>query len=125
MDQLKSQTDKTIQLVTKLNAAMARQEETGTSSRESLSMLFDNIDRTRENFDTIRSNADGISDACRMLNGPIGSLSSISAENAHSAEVTESACEEISGIIESVADKADAIKSHSDDLGSMVGKYRV
>ncbi|MBO4882178.1 MAG: HAMP domain-containing protein [Lachnospiraceae bacterium] len=125
MDQLKSQTDKTIKLVTQLNEAMAKQEETSTSSKESLSTLFDNIDRTKENFDIIRNNVDGISDACDMLNGTIESLSSISAENANSAEVTANACNEISGIIDNVSDKAEAIKSHSDDLGSMVGKYRV
>ena len=125
MDQLKSQTDKTIKLVTQLNDAMAKQEETSTSSKESLSTLFDNIDRTKENFDIIRNNVDGISDACDMLNGTIESLSSISAENANSAEVTANACNEISGIIDNVSDKAEAIKSHSDDLGSMVGKYRV
>ena len=125
MDQLKSQTDKTIRLVTQLNDAMAKQEETSTSSKESLSTLFDNIDRTKENFDIIRNNVDGISDACDMLNGTIESLSSISAENANSAEVTESACEEISGIIDNVSGKAEAIKAHSDDLGNMVGKYRV
>ncbi len=125
MDQLKTQTDKTIKLVTQLNDAMAKQEETSTSSKESLSTLFDNIDRTKENFDIIRNNVDGISDACDMLNGTIESLSSISAENANSAEVTANAVSEISEIIDNVSGKAEAIKSHSDDLGNMVGKYRV
>lgn len=125
MDQLKTQTDKTIKLVTQLNDAMAKQEETSTSSKESLSTLFDNIDRTKENFDIIRNNVDGISDACDMLNGTIESLSSISSENANSAEVTANAVSEISEIIDNVSGKAEAIKSHSDDLGNMVGKYRV
>ena len=125
MDELKSQTDKTIQLVTKLNAVMSHQEATSTSSKESLSVLFDNIDRTKENFGIIRTNVDGISEACSMLNGTIESLSSISSENASSAEITASACEEISGIIDSVSEKADTIKEHSDGLGNMVGKYKV
>lgn len=125
MDRLKEQTDKTIQLVTKLNAVMAKQEETSTSSKESLSTLFDNISRTKDNFAVIRKNVDGISEACDQLGTTFESLSSISAENANSAEVTESACEEIAGIIDSVSGKAEAIKSHSDDLGNMVGKYRV
>ncbi|MBR7088896.1 MAG: methyl-accepting chemotaxis protein, partial [Lachnospiraceae bacterium] len=125
MDRLKEQTDKTIQLVTKLNAVMARQEETSTSSKKSLSTLFDNINRTKDNFAVIRKNVDGISEACDQLGTTFESLSSISSENANSAEVTESACEEIAGIIDSVSEKADYIKSHSDDLGNLVGKYRV
>ena len=125
MDELKTQTEKTIQLVTKLNDVMSRQEATSTGSKESLSTLFDQIERTREDFWIIRENVDGISEACNQLDGTIGSLSSISAENADSAETTAQACEEIAGIVGSVSEKAETIKTHSDDLGNMVGKYRV
>ncbi|MBR6326099.1 MAG: hypothetical protein IKR61_04770, partial [Lachnospiraceae bacterium] len=125
MDELKIQTEKTIQLVTKLNDVMSRQEATSTGSKESLSTLFDQIERTREDFGIIRENVDGISEACNQLDGTIGSLSAISAENADSAETTAQACEEIAGIVGSVSEKAETIKTHSDDLGNMVGKYRV
>ncbi|MCR5740458.1 MAG: hypothetical protein K6G43_11645, partial [Lachnospiraceae bacterium] len=60
-----------------------------------------------------------------QLNGTIDSLSSISSENANSAEITSGACDDISRIIDSVSDKAGIIKAHSDELGNAVGKYKV
>ena len=125
MDELKTQTDKTISLVTKLNDVMSKQETTSMNSKESLTTLFDNINSTKENFDAIRANVDDINKVCNVLNDSISSLSAISEENASSAEITANACTEITDIINNVADKADNIKNQSDDLGNMVGKYKV
>ena len=125
MDELKTQTDKTIGLVTKLNDVMAKQETTSMNSKESLTTLFDNINSTKENFDAIRQNVDDINSVCNVLNDSISSLSAISEENASSAEITANACTEITDIINNVAEKADNIKNQSDDLGNMVGKYKV
>ncbi|MBO4910188.1 MAG: hypothetical protein J5476_13010 [Lachnospiraceae bacterium] len=125
MDELKTQTDKTISLVTKLNDVMSKQETTSMNSKESLTTLFDNINSTKENFDAIRVNVDDINKVCNVLNDSISSLSAISEENASSAEITANACTEITDIINNVADKADNIKNQSDDLGNMVGKYKV
>ena len=125
MDELKTQTDKTIGLVTKLNDVMSKQETTSMDSKESLSTLFENINSTKENFDAIRQNVDGINDVCNILNESISSLSAISEENASSAEITANACTEITDIMNNVSDKADNIKNRSDELGKMVGNYRV
>ncbi len=125
MDELKTQTDKTISLVTKLNDVMSKQETTSMNSKESLTTLFDNINSTKENFDAIRVNVDDINKVCNVLNDSISSLSAISEENASSAEITANACTEITDIINNVAEKADNIKNQSDDLGNMVGKYKV
>ncbi len=125
MDELKTQTDKTIGLVTKLNDVMSKQETTSMDSKESLSTLFDNINSTKENFDAIRQNVDDINDVCNILNESISSLSAISEENASSAEITANACTEITDIMNNVSDKADNIKNRSDELGKMVGNYRV
>ncbi|MBP5555517.1 MAG: HAMP domain-containing protein [Lachnospiraceae bacterium] len=125
MDELKTQTDKTISLVTKLNDVMSKQETTSMNSKESLTTLFDNINSTKENFDAIRVNVDDINKVCNVLNDSISSLSAISEENASSAEITANACTEITGIIKNVAEKADNIKNQSDDLGNMVGNYKV
>ena len=125
MDELKTQTDKTISLVTKLNDVMSKQETTSMNSKESLTTLFDNINSTKENFDAIRANVDDINKVCNVLNDSISSLSAISEENASSAEITANACTEITDIIGNVADKAENIKNQSDDLGNMVGKYKV
>jgi methyl-accepting chemotaxis protein len=125
MGELKAQTDKTIDLITRLNSVMSNQEKTSIDSKESLGALLENINRTRENFETIRINVNGINEACDQLNGTIESLSSISSENANSAEITAGACDDISRIIDSVSDKAGIIKAHSDELGNAVGKYKV
>ena len=125
MDELKTQTDKTIGLVTKLNDVMSKQETTSMDSKESLSTLFENINSTKENFDAIRQNVDDINDVCNILNESISSLSAISEENASSAEITANACTEITDIMNNVSDKADNIKNRSDELGKMVGNYRV
>ena len=125
MDELKTQTDKTIGLVTKLNDVMSKQETTSMNSKESLTTLFENINSTKENFEAIRTNVECISEECNVLNDSISSLSAISEENASSAEITANACTEITDIINNVSDKADNIKKQSDDLGNMVGKYKV
>ncbi len=125
MDELKTQTDKTIGLVTKLNDVMSKQETTSMNSKESLTTLFENINSTKENFEAIRTNVECISEECNVLNDSISSLSAISEENASSAEITANACTEITDIINNVSDKADNIKNQSDDLGNMVGKYKV
>ncbi|MBP3755061.1 MAG: HAMP domain-containing protein [Lachnospiraceae bacterium] len=125
MDELKTQTDKTIGLVTKLNDVMSKQEATSMNSKESLTTLFDNISSTKENFEVIRQNVDDINAVCNVLNDSISSLSAISQENASSAEITANACTEITDIINNVSEKADNIKNQSDNLGNMVGKYRV
>ncbi len=125
MDELKTQTDKTIGLVTKLNDVMSKQETTSMNSKESLTTLFENINSTKENFEAIRTNVESISEECNVLNDSISSLSAISEENASSAEITANACTEITDIINNVSDKADNIKNQSDDLGNMVGKYKV
>lgn len=125
MDELKTQTDKTIGLVTKLNDVMSKQETTSMNSKESLTTLFDNINSTKENFDAIRANVDDINKVCNVLNDSISSLSAISEENASSAEITANACTEITDIINNVSERADNIKNQSDDLGNMVGKYKV
>ena len=125
MDELKTQTDKTIGLVTKLNDVMSKQETTSMNSKESLTTLFDNINSTKENFEVIRQNVDDINAVCNVLNDSISSLSAISQENASSAEITANACTEITDIINNVSEKADNIKNQSDNLGNMVGKYRV
>ncbi len=125
MDELKTQTDKTIGLVTKLNDVMSKQETTSMNSKESLTTLFDDISSTRENFETIKENVDDINNVCNILNDSISSLSAISEENASSAEITANACTEITDIINNVSERADNIKNQSDDLGNMVGKYKV
>ncbi len=125
MDELKAQTDKTIGLVTRLNDVMSKQESTSMNSKESLTTLFDNINSTKENFDAIRQNVDDINKVCNVLNDSISSLSAISEENASSVEITANACTEITDIIKNVAEKADNIKNQSDDLGNMVGNYKV
>ena len=125
MDELKTQTDKTIGLVTKLNDVMSKQETTSMNSKESLTTLFDDISSTKENFETIKENVDDINNVCNILNDAISSLSAISEENASSAEITANACTEITDIINNVSERADNIKNQSDDLGNMVGKYKV
>ena len=109
MDELKNRTAKTIKLVSELNAVMADQENTSKESKESLTTLLDDINSTKENFDIIRMNVKGIDEACHVLNGTIESLSAISEENAASAEVTSDACNEITGIINDVSDKAERL----------------
>ena len=124
MDELKVQTSTAITLVKKLNSVMSEQEKTSTDSREYLKTLFDDIANTKENFDTIRKNTSGIKDACDVLNGTIASLSSISKENASSAEITAEAFAKMSEIIGSVSEKAASIKTCSNDLGEKVSSYR-
>ena len=92
---------------------------------EKLFVLFENISDTKDNFDQIRSNVNGIREACDTLNDTIKSLSAISEQNAQSAEVTSDACAGIIKVIGNVTDKADSIKHQSDDLGNMVGSYKV
>ena len=65
MDELKTQTDKTIGLVTKLNDVMSKQETTSMNSKESLTPLFDDMSSTRENFETIKENVDDINNVCQ------------------------------------------------------------
>ena len=125
MDALKNQTSNAIRLVTDLNSVMAGQEHTSADSKESLFVLFENISDTKDNFDQIRSNVNGIREACNTLNDTIKSLSAISEQNAQSAEVTSDACADIIEVIGNVTDKADSIKRQSDDLGNMVGSYKV
>ena len=125
MDALSNQTGKTIKLVKDLNSVMAQQEKTSKDSMESLTTLFENINNTKDNFNNIRTNVAGINEACEVLNVTIESLSAISEENAASADATADAFNEITRIIGDVSDKAENIKAQSDELGSMVGSYRV
>ena len=125
MDDLKDQTGKAIGLVTELNSVMAEQENTSRDSREYLSTLFSDIERTKENFEVIRMNASGIKDACDTLNHTIESLSAISEQNAASAEVTADSFAEITQIIDNVSERAESIRIQSDGLGDMVGSYHV
>lgn len=123
MDELKGQTTKAIKLVNQLNAAMAAQEKSSKNSREFLKKLFEDINNTKENFDTIRSEVISIRSACDVMNSTIESLSAISEENASSAELTAGSVKDISNIIDDVAKKADNIRGLSGDLGSIVGNY--
>ncbi|MCR5418657.1 MAG: hypothetical protein K6E84_07055 [Lachnospiraceae bacterium] len=125
MDELKGQTEKTIELVSDLNQVMEKQETTSRDSREFLVTLFDDINNTRESFDAIKTNVNGIKDACNELNATIESLSAISEENAASAEVTANSFAEISNIIGNVSEKSDGISKQSQGLGQMVSNYNV
>ena len=125
MDALKNQTGKAIKLVTDLNDVMTKQESTSMDSKDSLFTLFEDINNTRDNFDIIRANVNGIKDACDTLNTTIDSLSEISRQNSEAAELTSDACADIIGVIGNVTDKADGIRQHSDELGDMVGSYIV
>lgn len=125
MDELKGQTTKAIDLVKQLNEVMSQQEGTSKYSKEHLDTLFENIDNTRETFDTIRHDVDGIQEACNALNASIENLSSISKENASSADVTADSVAKIGCIVEDVYDKADKIKGFSDELGNTVSNYHV
>ena len=123
MDQLKEQTTKAIDLVSKLNTVMAEQETSGKDSKEFLTTLFDDIDNTKESFNNIRDNVGKIGSSCDTLNETIESLSSVSEANASSAEDTAGSVAEISDIINDVSDKADSIKTMSNHLGDMVQSY--
>ena len=125
MDELSGQTGKTITLVKNLNEVMSQQEKTSRDSMESLSTLFDNINSTKENFENIKTNVAGISEACDVLNVTIDSLTAISEENAASADVTADAFNDMTRIISNVSDKADNIMNNSNELGNMVGSYKV
>ena len=125
MDELKVQTGKSISLVTNLNEVMSQQETTSNNSKGYLFTLFDDITNTRDSFDTIRQNVEGIKDACNELNSSIESLSAISEENAASAEVTAGSFAEIAGIIGSVTEKSEGISEQSNKLGDIVSSYKV
>ena len=125
MDVLEDQTGKAIKLVTDLNAVMSKQENTSMDSKDSLFTLFEDINNTRDNFELIRKDVNGIKDACDVLNNTINSLSEISKQNSESAEVTSEACADIIKVIGNVTQKAEGIKLQSDELGSMVGSYKV
>ena len=125
MDELKGQTETTIELVSGLNQVMERQEATGMESRQFLGPLIDDIKNTKDSFDAIRVNVKGIQDACNELNTTIESLSAISQENAASAELTANSFEKISGIIGNVSGKSDDISRQSQGLGETVSMYRV
>ncbi len=124
MDELKGQTSTAISMVTQLNDVMSKQEKTSTDSREYLKTLFEDIDNTKDTFSAIRKNANGIREACNVLNNTIESLSAISKENANTAEITAKSFDEISDIINNVSEKAVGIKTQSNELGSMVSSYR-
>lgn len=123
MDNLKKQTTKAISLVKELNTAMSEQNHSSTYSSQHLDTLFQDIERTKETLDIIRSEVMEIEGACTALDNTVESLSAISEENAASADVTASSVSEITGIIRTVSDKADHIKDMSDELGSMVSSY--
>ena len=123
MDRLKGQTEKTIELVAKLNDVMSAQEGTSTNSRTELVTLFENINSTKERFDEIRVGVTEIQEACNTLNSSIQSLAAISEENATSIDVTASAFTDITDVISQVSDRADLIKDQSNDLGNAVSKY--
>ncbi len=125
MDELKVQTGKTINLVTNLNDVMSKQEETSNNSKGYLFTLFDDITNTKESFDAIRMNVEGIKAACDELNSSIESLSAISEENAASAEVTAGSFSDIAGIIGSVTERSEGISAQSNKLGEIVSSYKV
>ncbi|MBR5789455.1 MAG: methyl-accepting chemotaxis protein [Lachnospiraceae bacterium] len=123
MDELKGQTTKAIDLVKQLNEVMSEQEGTSKYSKEHLDTLFENIDRTKDTFEVIRRDVEGIQTACNVLNDSIKSLSSISQENASSAGLTSDAVTKIGYIIDDIYDKADKITGFSNELGKMVSNY--
>ena len=123
MDELKGQTTKAIKLVDQLNSVMAAQEKSSNKSREYLKKLFEDINSTKANFDIIRNEVTSIKGACDVMNSTIESLSSISEENASSAELTAGSVKDITDIIDDVAKKADNIRGLSGDLGTIVGSY--
>ena len=123
MDELKGQTTKAIDLVKQLNEVMSEQEGTSRYSKEHLDTLFENIDRTKDTFEVIRRDVEGIQTACNVLNDSIKSLSSISQENASSAGLTSDAVTKIGYIIDDIYDKADKITGFSNELGKMVSNY--
>lgn len=125
MDELKVQTGKTITLVKNLNEVMSKQESTSRESKEYLFTLFGDINDTKDSFDAIRKNVEGIKGACDELNTSIESLSAISEENAASAEVTATSFEEITEIIGSVTEKSESINEQSNRLGDIVSSYKV
>ena len=124
MDELKGQTDRAIDLVKQLNEVMSAQEGTSNYSKEHLDTLFENIDSTKETFGMIRKDVDGINRACTALNASIESLSEISKTNASSADITAGSVERIGYIIDDVYDKADKIKTFSNELEKSVSSYK-
>ena len=85
-------------------------------TKESFIDVEKGIDRSRDNTEMIRGNADSCDNARAQINDVISNLSAISEENAASAEETTASMQELNATINLLSDTAKDLKKVSDDI---------
>lgn len=83
------------------------------------------IDRSRDNTEMIRGNADSCDNARAQINDVISNLSAISEENAASAEETTASMQELNATINLLSDTAKDLKKVSDDITEVMTIFKL
>lgn len=125
MNNLKTETDEAISMVSEVNSKMEIQGENSKQSQESLQALVEAIESTIQNVQDVKTDSDEVQVLCGRLNDSISNLSAISEENAASAQETAASIEQVRNNTERIQGMAGDLKDISDVLDKLTDHFKL
>jgi methyl-accepting chemotaxis protein len=122
---LQSESEQTIQIMNEAEVLVKEQQANLDATKERFGEVNNGISESRENTDVIRSNADSCDSARVRVLDVISNLSSISEENAASAEETTASMQELNSTISMLAESAKRLKSLSEELNQTMDFFKM
>lgn len=116
IDTLQKEAAETMHVMNETEKLVGEQQTKLNDTKESFIDVEKGIDRSRDNTEMIRGNADSCDNARAQINDVISNLSAISEENAASAEETTASMQELNATINLLSDTAKDLKKVSDDI---------
>lgn len=116
IDTLQKEAAETMHVMNETEKLVGEQQTKLNDTKVSFIDVEKGIDRSRDNTEMIRGNADSCDNARAQINDVISNLSAISEENAASAEETTASMQELNATINLLSDTAKDLKKVSDDI---------
>ncbi|SCW80832.1 methyl-accepting chemotaxis protein [Lachnospiraceae bacterium C10] len=124
MDILLSKSSSAVEMSDAVRKENERQQDIISSTVQSVKDMIDDISSTAASARSIETEVDGCINANGVVSNAMSSLSSVSQENAGSAENTGASVEELFATATTLAESADALKEISDQLNHEMAFFR-
>lgn len=125
IDTLQKEAAETMHVMNETEKLVGEQQTKLNDTKVSFIDVEKGIDRSRDNTEMIRGNADSCDNARAQINDVISNLSAISEENAASAEETTASMQELNATINLLSDTAKDLKKVSDDITEVMTIFKL
>jgi methyl-accepting chemotaxis protein len=122
---LQSESEQTIQIMNEAEELVKEQQANLDATKSRFGEVNTGISESKENTEVIRTNADSCDSARVRVLDVISNLSSISEENAASAQQTTASMQELNATINLMAESAKRLKEISEELNETMGFFKL